>query len=334
MKNFLYLLLCFLIIIAIVPCVGLTFKDEVTALKENGDIKSVLNEKSEKDSAGNELFASGKTVNVYITKTKRKEKVSKAFYIVSVLANEIDIGAPAEALKAQAVCINTFLKRTSENSNKDYDITDNPAVHQAYLSEKQLKKAWGKDYEKNYKKLEKIVKSVENEYLSYQGETALACYHSCNSGFTESSQNYWSEAHPYLKSVTSVGDSLSAEYISYRKIKPAEFKKKILSVKDDAFTFPESPSDWIGNIKRTKSNGVSEIEIAGALLTGRQVRELFSLKSAVFYPEYKNGEFIFTVYGYGHAVGLSQAGAVYMAKLGFDYRQILTHYYNGVEISV
>ena len=42
--------------------------------------------------------------------------------------------------------------------------------------------------------------------------------------------------------------------------------------------------------------------------------------------------FIFYVTGYGHGVGLSQYGANQMALEGADYREILTHYYSGVEI--
>jgi stage II sporulation protein D len=36
--------------------------------------------------------------------------------------------------------------------------------------------------------------------------------------------------------------------------------------------------------------------------------------------------------GYGHGVGLCQAGAVAMSRLGRGYRDILHHYYSGVEI--
>jgi SpoIID/LytB domain protein len=36
--------------------------------------------------------------------------------------------------------------------------------------------------------------------------------------------------------------------------------------------------------------------------------------------------------GWGHGVGLCQVGATVMAQLGFDYKQILTHYYKGVAI--
>ena len=36
--------------------------------------------------------------------------------------------------------------------------------------------------------------------------------------------------------------------------------------------------------------------------------------------------------GWGHGVGMSQRGAEGMARLGFSYREILMHYYTGVEI--
>jgi stage II sporulation protein D len=44
----------------------------------------------------------------------------------------------------------------------------------------------------------------------------------------------------------------------------------------------------------------------------------------------------FRVYGagFGHGVGMGQTGAVGMAEKGHTYREILTHYYRGVEISV
>ena len=36
--------------------------------------------------------------------------------------------------------------------------------------------------------------------------------------------------------------------------------------------------------------------------------------------------------GYGHGVGMSQYGAIEMAKQGFNYDDIIQHYYKGVEI--
>ncbi len=48
----------------------------------------------------------------------------------------------------------------------------------------------------------------------------------------------------------------------------------------------------------------------------------------------KTGTFVFTVYGYGHGVGMSQNGASEYARRGWTYKQILLHYYNNPGISL
>ncbi len=49
-------------------------------------------------------------------------------------------------------------------------------------------------------------------------------------------------------------------------------------------------------------------------------------------PDSQSGTFVFTVYGWGHGVGMSQEGAISMAKSGSDYKQILSHYYPGTTL--
>ena len=49
-------------------------------------------------------------------------------------------------------------------------------------------------------------------------------------------------------------------------------------------------------------------------------------------PDSQSGTFVFTVYGWGHGVGMSQEGAISMAKSGKDYKQILAHYYPGTTL--
>ena len=48
----------------------------------------------------------------------------------------------------------------------------------------------------------------------------------------------------------------------------------------------------------------------------------------------KTGTFVFTVYGYGHGVGMSQNGASEYARRGWTYKQILLHYYSNPGISL
>ena len=59
-----------------------------------------------------------------------------------------------------------------------------------------------------------------------------------------------------------------------------------------------------------------------------------NIKSPAFTIEYKDGQFYFTSYGYGHGVGMPAEGAQLYATIdNWSYEQILKHYYSGVQIS-
>ena len=49
-------------------------------------------------------------------------------------------------------------------------------------------------------------------------------------------------------------------------------------------------------------------------------------------PKTTKDKIIITTRGYGHGVGMSQYGALGMAKEGYSYEDILFHYYTGVEL--
>ena len=68
------------------------------------------------------------------------------------------------------------------------------------------------------------------------------------------------------------------------------------------------------------------------LFTGNEIRNTFKLQSSNFNIEIKEDNIHFNVYGYGHGVGMSQYGANFLAKKGYDYRDILSHYYTDVDI--
>ena len=67
-------------------------------------------------------------------------------------------------------------------------------------------------------------------------------------------------------------------------------------------------------------------------MSGVEAREIFGLKSAKFTFEITNEGVMFNVLGYGHGVGLSQTGADSMAKQGKNYKEIIEHFYTGIEI--
>lgn len=82
----------------------------------------------------------------------------------------------------------------------------------------------------------------------------------------------------------------------------------------------------------TEGFRVKTMKIGNVSLSGVDVRKIFSLKSSNFTFDIKDNYVRFTVTGYGHGVGLSQTGSDSLAKQGYNYEDIIHHFYNGVEI--
>ena len=111
-----------------------------------------------------------------------------------------------------------------------------------------------------------------------------------------------------------------------------EFEKRLAKEKLIIEIFGEKAEKWVEKITNTDTGMVKTITICGKEFKGTDIRKLFDLRSSTFNLEYKDEDFVFTVNGYGHGVGMSQYGANYMAQQGFSYEEILKHYYTDVEI--
>lgn len=277
-----------------------------------------------------ENIALDENVNVSITESGKIEKMSVKEYLFGVVAGEMPALYEKEALKAQTVCAYTFLKwRQKENYSKNYDITDDYTKDQCYINKSSAIKKWGSKAEEYSEKIENAIAEVYGETLNYKGEIILSVYHSISSGYTESAENVWGKDYPYLKAVSSEEDKLAENYISTCKITVEDFKKTL----NGKTRFGENAKDYFSDFVRTPSAGVKSVKIGDTVFTGSDIRTLFNLKSINFDVTFKDNCFIFTVYGYGHGVGMSQNGANCMAKNGSTYEEILKHYYTDCEIN-
>ena len=63
------------------------------------------------------------------------------------------------------------------------------------------------------------------------------------------------------------------------------------------------------------------------------IREDLGFKSAFFDMHLAGDTLVINGRGYGHGVGLSQEGAMEMAKEGYSYSDILRFYFNDISIS-
>ena len=121
-------------------------------------------------------------------------------------------------------------------------------------------------------------------------------------------------------------------YVSRLTLADIDFRDTILYLKPEADMTGDADK-WVSDIKRNDSGRVQAATIGKVEFTGAELRKLFSLRSTAFKLEHSDGQFTFTVTGYGHGVGMSQYGANIMAKNGSDYKEILAHYYPGTTLS-
>lgn len=264
----------------------------------------------------------------------QEEKLEE--YLVGVVAGEMPASFEKDALMAQAVAARTYIyKKIKDNKEKDghsgATVCDNPGCCKAYAENEELKEKWGADFEKYYKKVESAVKDTENRILVYENEPISAVFHSMSNKRTENSEDVWGSEYPYLKSVESGGEDMLPNNISEVAIAKEDFMQKIKEANEKAI-FQNSAAD-IGNPVYNEGGSIKSITIGGADFTGVEIRSMFGLKSADFEINLTENDVVFTVYGYGHGVGMSQYGANELAKQGLGWEEILLHYYQGTKIS-
>lgn len=249
-------------------------------------------------------------------------------YVKGVVAAEMPISFELEALMAQAVVARTYALQRIEN---DQRIAEHPQAHlstdyrsgQAWVSLADLKERWGfLDSWINRRKIDQAVESTSGVIATYDGKPILAVYHSTSGGRTENSENYWVDAVPYLRSVD---DPFSSH---------SPYQYTLISVTKDEILQKMELSD-IGQIKvieRYPSGRVKAVEAGGLWFSGRDVRERLGLRSTWFTVTANQQTIDFSVWGYGHGVGMSQYGADGMAREGYDYQKILQYYYQGITL--
>lgn len=245
-------------------------------------------------------------------------------YLTGVLLAEMPMTFHNEALKAQVVAARTvaIYGITNHTKHKQGDICADAVCCQAYISADDYLSSGG--MRENAQKAQKAVAETGNEVVTYNGELAQALYFSCSGGRTEDAVAVWGTDIPYLQTVDSPGEEGAAHFTDTVTYSTAEFCEK-LGLSGDSRIDIES-------IRYTNSGSVDTIRINEEDFSGLQLRTSLNLRSTVFTVYVVGNAVTITTRGFGHRVGMSQYGAEAMAQTGCNYKQILSHYYKGVEV--
>ena len=313
-----------LLILVCLLALSLSAEDTIRVLiPNNSDInEAILTEDARKiGNLNGKLSTNGQIYNGRIE--VRRDKNGLLFinelpfekYVEGVVAQEIGKGWDMEAMKVQAVIARTYAAYYKNvNEGKDYHLTST-VLSQVYKGENI--DPW----------VAAAVKETEREILTYEGKPIEAFYHSTSGGKTEIPEEVWGKkkSYPYLRSVVSHDES-SPYYQWKRKFSFEDIEKAvgIKGVKDISIT-TFTATGRAKTIKMLTGDSAKEVNAA-------ELRRLLGYKelpSTFFTIEAGGREVVFIGKGYGHGVGLSQWGALEMAKQGKTYKEILEYYYPG-----
>ena len=239
-------------------------------------------------------------------------------YICGVVAAEGGIYKTPEFLKVQALCSRTYAIRNMGKFQRDgFDLTDKVDC-QVYHG-----------VPKNLPGVEEAVRATAGLIaLDGFGEPIDAVFSANCGGQSANSEEVWTASSSYLKSTES--------YDHYREFRNSAWTYTT-SVQDLITLFSkyyktsilswEVIPDGSGRVRQLVFNGNPKMVISGT-----ELRSLLKLKSTKFRMYQIQNQMFFAGQGFGHGVGMCQDGAYKLSTLGWNYENILRHFYQGVSL--
>lgn len=274
-------------------------------------------------------------LHVYLSQENRMTAMSLDGYVCGVMAAEMPAAYHIEALKAQAVAARTRVlwQRNAGGCalHPGADICTDSSHCQGYATLSECKQRWGNEYTTYRDRILEAERATANEILTYEGQPITVMYHAISGGRTENAAAVFSQQLPYLVSVNSESENEARGLTTDTTLTFQQIA--------DALNASHSLHLTAENVRRTLSVGgytdtgrVQSMLVDGKTIPATAFRSALSLRSTWFSLSMDEDTVTFHQRGYGHGVGMSQAGANGMAADGANYAQILLHYYPGVTL--
>ena len=203
----------------------------------------------------------------------------------------------------------------------------------------------------------KAIDSTWGQVLKYDGALCDTRFSKCCGGIMESFSTCWDDVNmPYLRALKDSPDhedgrcfcdtqdkGILGQVLNNYDQETVDFYRWDVEYDRDELSELVSRRSGVNlgqiisieALERGGSGRISKLRIVGqerVLIVGKEleIRRILSpthLKSSAFEVEYMDDKIVLHGRGWGHGVGLCQIGAAVMASKGYDYKQILAHYY-------
>jgi stage II sporulation protein D len=238
-------------------------------------------------------------------------------YIAGVVEAEAGHKAEKEFYKAQAVLCRTYaFKQLERHADEGFSLCDGTHC-QAYKGRSDL----------NPDILEAVLETTGTIAADYNFRLITAAYHSNSGGQTQRARDVWLQDLDYLQSVV---DPYSLHQPSAKWSDTILFQDwKDYLLENGMKSVERLPSEiiYVEQMRRKKY-----FILDGDSLKMTKIREDWGFRSA-FFDMFPEGDSILVWgKGYGHGIGMSQEGAMKMARDGFKYPDILQFYFHEIRL--
>lgn len=266
-------------------------------------------------------------ISVYMHKTGETKTMKLEEYLEGVVAGEMRNDWDVEALAAQAIIARTYTlqalekgERTSTGAQASTDIEEFQAYNADAVNER----------------IKEAVKRTRGKIAAYQGRPIKGWFHASAGGKTALAKeglDYKYEEPPYIQSVASP-DEPAPEDI--REWEAAFSKEDVLAaVNKEGHELKSIQSIKIGQSGPSGRAVTLLINDAAEVSAPRLRLALGStkMKSTLLDEiEIEGDQVLFEGKGYGHGVGMSQYGALNMARSGKKAEDIVRAYFKDIQI--
>ncbi|MDL2253291.1 competence/damage-inducible protein A [Ruminococcaceae bacterium OttesenSCG-928-I18] len=239
--------------------------------------------------------------------------------VLAAICQKEVAGKPDEVIKAQAIAVHSWILNQQGGGNPAPSVRgESPSIE-----------------------MRQLVEEVNTLVLS-EDETnpAFAPWFQMAAGGTNPSADLWGKPREYLTAVETSEEEGFADHKQMLSVPYEELEALVTGHLGIPLEELGEPHSWFSEIEKNESGYVVSLQIGQVQLSGLEFWQHFLVREGVpilpspaFEVEFSGDEFLFTVYGQGHGCGLSQMGAAAHAENeGWDYSQILGHYYPGTEI--
>jgi stage II sporulation protein D len=238
-------------------------------------------------------------------------------YLAAVVEAESGSNSEKEYYKAQSILCRTYtLRQFDRHGNEGFSFCDGSHC-QAYKG-----KSRG-----NPEILEAIIETSGLVLADFNFKLITAAYHANSGGQTQRASDVWLSDEDYLQSVVDPY-SLHQSQAKWRDTISFDAWKEYL-LKNGMKSVNRIPEEiiYIEQMRRKKYFILDTDSIRMA-----KIREDWGFKSAFFdmFPDGAN--ILVWGKGHGHGIGMSQEGAMKMARDGFTYQDILQFYFHEVRM--